>query len=243
MSAPMVIDAVFFDAVGTLLDPWPPVRRAYMQAGRRHGHEATEEEIGRRFHLAFAHEESRDRVQGYRTCEAREAERWRAIVAATLPGVGDLDACYRELHDHFAHSDSWQLTPGAGELVSLLSGLGIRVGIASNFDSRLHEIIRGKPELAGINHVVVSSETGWRKPAEPFFHHLACLAKVPKSRILVVGDNPENDVAGPTRMGMQAILVSPDNPGKGGQDLWQLARMFSRGLIVPGPESRAQPAP
>lgn len=242
MPAPLVIDAVFFDAVGTVLEPSPPVRRAYLQAGRRHGHEATETEVGHLFKTSFAQEEARDRIHGLRTCEAREEERWRNIVSTTLPGVRDLETCYQELHAHFGFPDAWRVLPGVSELFSLLTDLGISVGIASNFDSRLHGIIRSKPEFQGIRHVVVSSEIGWRKPAEAFFHHLAELADATPRRILMVGDDPENDVCGPQRIGMQAIMVSPGNPRLDAPDLPTLAAMVRDGLIQPGSKPRSAPA-
>lgn len=242
MPVPLVIDAVFFDAVGTVLEPCPPVRRAYLQIGRRHGHEATESEVGQLFKTAFAREEARDRVQGLRTNEEREAERWRSIVATTLPGVKDGESCYRELHAHFGLPDSWRVMPGAVELFSLLAGLRIEVGIASNFDSRLHGIIKHKAEFREVRHVVVSSEIGWRKPAEAFFLHLASLADAPPRRILMVGDDPENDVAGSQKIGMQSILVSPGAPRADAPDLASLVTMVREGLIQPGPKPRSTPA-
>lgn len=241
MPAPLVIDTVYFDAVGTVLEPSPPVRRVYLQAGRRHGHEATEAEVGQLFKTAFAHEEERDRLHGLRTCEAREAERWRNIVSTTLPGVRDMETCYQELRDHFGFPDAWRVLPGVAELFSALTDLGISVGMASNFDSRLHGIIRSKPEFQPIRHVVVSSEIGWRKPAEAFFHHLADLADAPPRRILMVGDDPENDVRGPQKVGMNAILVSPGNPRPDAPDLPSLVAMVRDGFIQPGPRPRSTP--
>jgi len=212
MPLPLNIHAVFFDAVGTVLEPSPPVRLAYLHAGRRHGHEATEAEVDLRFRSAFAAEEARDRASGLRTNEEREEQRWRSIVASTLPGVPDQNLCYRELHDHFGRPDAWQVLPGAAEIIGLLVERGIMVGIASNFDSRLHGIVRAKPELAQIGPIVVSSEIGWRKPAPEFFQHLADLTGIATSHILMVGDDAENDVAGPRRAGMASLLVSPARP-------------------------------
>ncbi len=212
MPLPLNIRAVFFDAVGTVLEPSPPVRLAYLHAGRRHGHEATEAEVDRRFRGAFAAEEERDRASGLRTNEAREEQRWRSIVATTLPGVPDQNLCYRELHEHFGRPEAWQVLPGAAEIIEFLVCRGMVVGIASNFDARLHAIVRSKQELAQIGPVVVSSEIGWRKPAPEFFQYLSDLTGLEPSQILMVGDDAENDVAGPRRAGMASLLVSPARP-------------------------------
>ncbi|MFM7539562.1 MAG: HAD-IA family hydrolase [Planctomycetota bacterium] len=233
MSKPIFVGAVFLDAVGTVLDPCPTVRRAYWEAGRRHGHDASEQEIGLRFNRVFREQESQDRAKGLRTDEHREEQRWRGIVSATLPGLPDPDACYRELHDHFAQADSWRLLPGAVELLALLDELGIVGGIASNFDSRLHGIIQNSQLRRQVRHTVVSSEIGWRKPAPEFFLHLCEITGLPAQNILMVGDDQENDVTGPRRIGMPSILVAPRSPSGNAPDLAGLAEMIRLEQIVP----------
>jgi len=74
--------AVLFDAVGTLIRPEPSVATAYAQAGRRHGADLPEDEIGRRFRAALVRQDEIDRVRhAGRTDQEREIERWRGIVA------------------------------------------------------------------------------------------------------------------------------------------------------------------
>ena len=64
-----------------------------------------------RFVEAYRTQELIDRAAGWVTSEERERDRWRSIVAATLRGVPDPDACFRELFDHFAKPTSWRLGP------------------------------------------------------------------------------------------------------------------------------------
>ena len=233
MSKPISVGAVFLDAVGTVLDPCPTVRRAYWEAGKRHGHDASELEIGQRFNRVFREQESQDRNKGLRTDEQREEQRWRGIVSATLPGIPDPDACYRELHDHFARADSWRLLPGAVELFALLDEMGIVSGIASNFDSRLHGIIQNSQLKHHVRHVVVSSEIGWRKPAREFFLHLCEITGLPAQNILMVGDDQENDVNGPRGIGMPSILVATRSPTGNATDLAGSDRAASPASIIP----------
>jgi putative hydrolase of the HAD superfamily len=207
------VRAVAFDAVGTLITPDPPVAAAYLAAGRRHGSRLTAGEIDSRFRAAFRAEEDRDRTAGWRTNAAREVDRWRKIVAGVLPDVTAPDACYRELWDHFARPAAWRCLPDVGVVIEVLARHGVAVGVASNFDTRLREVIAGLPELARVGPIIVSAEVGWRKPAPAFFEALITAFGNRADEVLVVGDDFENDYAGGTANGLRAVLVARARPG------------------------------
>ncbi|HEY8506026.1 MAG TPA: HAD-IA family hydrolase [Gemmataceae bacterium] len=208
-SAPEV-KAVAFDAVGTLLFPDPPAGRVYAEAARRHGSPPLDPaDIERRFRTAFAAEEARDREAGWRTDAARERRRWRAIVAASLPEVADPDACFDELFAHFARPGAWRTPPGTAEVLGDLARRGTKVIVASNYDARLRDVVRGLPALGAVGGLVISSEVGWRKPAPEFFRAVADRAGCAPGEVLFVGDDPENDFRAASQAGMRAVLYDP----------------------------------
>lgn len=200
------VRAVVFDAVGTLIHPEPPAAEVYAEVGRRHGSRLDVEEIRRRHRAAFAAEEARDRGGGLRTSEERERRRWRTIVATVLSDVADADCCFRELFEHFRRPRSWRCEPGAGRILTTLKGLGLAVGLASNYDRRLLDVVAGLPELAALEHVVISSQIGWRKPSPNFFEAVRAAIGRPAGEIIYVGDDPQNDYAGAREAGMSAVL-------------------------------------
>jgi putative hydrolase of the HAD superfamily len=201
--------AVFFDAVGTVLHPEPAAAQVYAAVGQRHGSRLTAPEIARRFRDAFLRQELHDRTAGLRTSEARERERWRQIVAEVLDDVSDPGDCFRSLYEHFARPEAWRCTPGTAEVLRSLSGRGILLGLASNYDRRLRRVVRGLPELRPISALVISSEVGWRKPAPPFFTGLCQLVRLLPAQILFVGDDRENDYLGATANQLRAVLFDP----------------------------------
>ena len=71
---------------------------------------------------------------GLRTDEARELERWRAIVGDVLDDVADREGCFDYLYEHFARPDAWRLADGAEGLLQQLDERGLTLGLASNFD-------------------------------------------------------------------------------------------------------------
>src|SRR5665213_989395 len=176
--------AVFFDAVGTLIHPDPPAPIVYAAVGRRHGSSLALETIMAHFRIAFGRQEAIDRLSGWRTDEDREYARWRAIVGETLTDVTDPEACFRELYGHFARPDAWGVQAEAGHTLQTLAERGWHVGVGSNFDARLRGVVAGLPELAPVRTIVISSEVGFRKPADAFFDEIGRKAKMALARIV-----------------------------------------------------------
>ncbi len=161
---------VLFDVVGTLLFADPPVVDVYADIGRRCGSDASRLEIAAAFRVALGEQDALDRrVYALRTDEARERDRWLAVVAAALGEAADSQAALALLWEHFAQPTSWRLATDAAELFDEVERRGLAWGLASNFDGRLHSICHGLPPLAHCRHRFVSSEIGWRKPSPNFF--------------------------------------------------------------------------
>jgi len=203
---PPSVRLVYFDAVGTLLRPEPPVAQAYQRIGQRYGCPRSVEEIRRAFHHALADQEAYDAANGYRTDEERERQRWRAIVSAVLPEVQDAEACFAELWDHFAQPHHWRLEPGSLEVLAHLARKGLQLGLASNFDNRLIGLVQALPDLCDyLDSVWVSSQVGWRKPAAEFYAALG--EGYDPQELLMVGDDRVNDYEGARAAGWHALLL------------------------------------
>jgi putative hydrolase of the HAD superfamily len=203
------VRAVAFDAVGTLMTPMPPAAEVYAAIGRKFASQLEVAAIADRFHRAFRDEEERDRLIGWRTDAVREVERWRSIVTKVLPDVVESGECFRSLWDHFARPESWQIVAGAEAVVAELRHLGLRLGIATNFDSRLRSVLVGFPELSRETDIIISAEIGWRKPAAEFFAAVGQKLGVSLDEILMVGDELENDIQAARAAGLRAVLLDP----------------------------------
>lgn len=204
---------IVFDAVGTLIQPNPTVAGAYHAVGTKYGTQLSVPEISQRFRTAFRQSET-DLFPGgpppgmsWRTSDAIEVARWNWIVRQVVPDVSDIDACFRELWDHFARPSSWMIFDDVGETLRGLKRAGYRLAIASNFDSRLHSVCDGHVDLQPIERRFVSSETGFRKPSPDFFDAVINRLECPSNQILMVGDDAEHDVNAPAARGMRALLI------------------------------------
>jgi putative hydrolase of the HAD superfamily len=200
---------ILFDAVGTLLYPDPPVAEVYHAIARQFGSQLGPSEIRERFVAQLATEFSRgDTLRGPPTSESGEYQRWRRIVAAVLhdlPNAGGQP--FELLWRHFAQPSSWQLFADVPRTLATLDRRGFRLGIASNFDGRLHAIVRALPELAVSQRTFVSSEIGFSKPDPRFFAAVTAQLAARPEQILLVGDDRRNDFEGAIAAGWQAVLI------------------------------------
>lgn len=201
------IDAVFFDAVGTLLHPVEQVARTYHDAAMRQGVDIDEAIIRQRLREVFAKQERIDQESGWRTSETREVDRWRGIVRETLREVPRPDECLFQLWEHYRRPESWITHPETRATLADLRHHGLVLGMASNFDARLAEIVAAKPDLEPLSErLVISSLIGWRKPAGEFFAHVIATAGCAPERTLHIGDDQRNDIEGARAAGLRTCL-------------------------------------
>jgi len=226
--------AIFFDAVGTLIHPNPPAVHVYAQFGKEYGTRRDLAVIADRFREAFQAEEDVDGRSGLVTNEEREKRRWRNIVAHVLDDVREPEACFTAIYDHFARPGAWVCDPAAEMVLRSLSERGYRIGLASNYDHRLRSVQKGLEPLRFIQHLVISSEVGFRKPAPEFFQEVCRAVDLPAQAILFVGDDRSNDFEGALRAGLGALLLDP----RGHEPLLGRKRLQSlEELILLGPQS------
>jgi putative hydrolase of the HAD superfamily len=209
------IRAIVFDAVGTLIHPEPPAAAVYAEVAQRFGSALTTGDIAPRFAAAFARQEQLDRDAGLRTSEERELQRWRDIVAEVLGESVSRNGAFDELYEHFARPTAWRCGPGTVDVLDALAARGYRLALASNFDHRLRSVVAGLPELYPLQDLIISSEIGWRKPAQEFFAAVRRAVREMPPHILFVGDDEENDYLGATGAGMRAMLFH-SGQGEGG---------------------------
>jgi putative hydrolase of the HAD superfamily len=203
---PQGIRAVVFDVVHTLVEPWPAVAVAYHEAGLRHGVALDPAMIQPRFRAAWRRQEEVDAGASppFATNRDREMDRWRQIVAEVFAGAGETEPIFADLWEHFGRPAAWRPVPAGCELVSAARAAGLPVVLASNFDERLLGLAAAVEPLTRADHVFASSELGWRKPAGEFFRTVERRLGLAPQELLLVGDDPELDVAAARRAGWHA---------------------------------------
>jgi putative hydrolase of the HAD superfamily len=133
------------------------------------------------------------------------------------------EALFQALYEHFEQPGVWHLTdPDLPDLLEGLRRRGLRLGVISNFDRRLHRILRDLGILPFFENLTISSRVGVEKPHPRIFEAARlALGSPPAEAILHVGDEPRADVEGATNAGWHARRFDPDQGGF--QDLRALA--------------------
>ncbi|GAB5442358.1 MAG: hypothetical protein Fues2KO_27070 [Fuerstiella sp.] len=201
------LQAIAFDAVGTVMYPTPGVADAYRAAIERHFEcQIDVEQIRTATRTALR---QRSETSDLRTDEAAERRFWADLVEQLCP-PGQPEkaaACFEDLFAHFAEPGHWACFPEVETVIPRLQAAGLKVALASNFDTRLNAVCDGLAGLSDIPHRIISSVVGFRKPAPEFFHAVVEKLQVPPQQILFVGDDRVNDVDGAAAAGMQTAWV------------------------------------
>ena len=203
----MKIDAVLFDAAETLFTTRGSIGEIYGGIARKFGCTAPSSIIQAAFMRQFQHSGP--------VTTTDEKQWWKNVVHRVFAEVGmipDFDRFFDEVYDTFRDSEGWTLFPETREVLEELKRRGRRLGVISNFDSRIYSVMRSLDILSLIDTVTISSETGYAKPHPEIFRTALRSLKTPPERTLLVGDSLVDDVQAAKAVGLQAVLV--DRTGK-----------------------------
>ena len=101
------------------------------------------------------------------------------------------------------------LFPFVHETLSHLQGRYRLLMITNGFTEVQHVKVANSGLKPYFDHVIVSEQTGFKKPHKAIFDYAASLASTTSERCLMVGDNLETDIHGALAAGMQACLFDP----------------------------------
>jgi putative hydrolase of the HAD superfamily len=195
--------AVTFDAGGTLLHPSPSVGHVYAEVAAAHGCQADPAVLNRGFRAAWA------AAPDFNHSRAE----WAAVVDATFgPGLFPppsrtfFDAIYRRFEDPAV----WRLRPDALTCLQSLQAAGLKLGLISNWDERLRNLLPRLGLDGCFDVTVISCEAGCRKPDPAIFRRACAGLGVSPGQVLHVGDSWDLDVCGARAAGMQAAWLDGD---------------------------------
>jgi putative hydrolase of the HAD superfamily len=200
---------VTFDAAGTLIRLVRPPGVIYAEVARLFGCSLDPERVQEAFRTTW-----RTSAPPAESCGPvldDDRDWWRELVVRTMKAAGyridPFDDYFKVVYQAFARPGVWELWPDVPFIVTELTRLGIRVGIISNFDRRLYDILAQLNLREAFEHVIISSEIGVRKPAARIFKEAARRFNVDVNEILHVGDELDSDFAGARAAGLDALLV------------------------------------
>ena len=211
-----MIRAVFFDAGGTLLRTAEPVGLTYARFTESYGWRADAEKMEKGFRAAW----KKRRTEGMGSDPVLGKGGWKKIVefslcAAEMPQGFPLDDYFHEVYEHFARPDAWRPFPETAEVLMGLKKRGLKVGLLSNWDSRLRRVLQGFAWSEHLDLILISEELGCEKPDSGIFRAAEKQGALQPGECALIGDDPISDLRGAEQAGWQCSLVDRPRTGLG----------------------------
>jgi putative hydrolase of the HAD superfamily len=117
-----------------------------------------------------------------------------------------------KLIEHFKTDECWTVTPGSVKLLERLKNNNVKLGVISNFDPRLRDLLRLFDLYQYFDVIVLSHEVQLSKPDKAIFDIALKQSALPKtdcnsSSLLHIGDNEKLDYVGAISAGWSARLI------------------------------------
>lgn len=209
----MSIEAIFFDVGGTLVEVSPSVGHVYAGECARRGAVVDPERIQQAFDTAWVSLSAGvpPGVDRYRMLPGGEREWWERVATAAFDLCGvpvEARPPVESLRDVFARADAWRVYPEVRGTLERLSRRGHRLGVISNWDSRLPRLLASLELDTHFEAVVYSAAAGFEKPHPEIFAAALSHLGVEPSRAAHIGDRLDEDYAGARGAGLRAVLLS-----------------------------------
>jgi putative hydrolase of the HAD superfamily len=201
---PDPLDCVLFDAGDTLLAPAPSFQGRFMAVAAEHGLPLEEAAVD----AAIADAVRAAEWPSDWTDPATQREFWVGFYRQVLVDLGHegrelADALFEAFSDPAAYRLFDDVRPALDEL----AGRGIKLGVVSNFEPWLEDIL----DLQGIGDrfaaVAISGKLGVAKPDPEIFKAALTEAGADPEATVHVGDQPVNDVAAARAVGITPVLI------------------------------------
>ena len=204
--------AVLFDVDFTIARPGPLLGpEGYRDAGQRFGLELDPERYAEARAAALLDLEHHPELD-------HDEEVWVRFTEDIVRGMGGEGATCRQvaeaITDGWLHSENFELYEDVLPVLALLRERGIKVGLVSNTSRDLDTFVRHHG--LEVDAWISSRAHGKVKPSPTIFKAALELLGVEPGAAVMVGDSPEDDVAGAEAMGMRGLLL--DREGKHGRD-------------------------
>ncbi|TGK62420.1 HAD family hydrolase [Leptospira wolffii] len=222
---------IYLDVGDTLLTMKRPAGEVYFEVLKEFGLGGEKFPPGfmeRAFRKAYAHmtrvplPEHRDKFHAH--VDGSEGW-WRDLLGFFLKEIGsDLEPnpIFQSIFRKFDEPSVWEVDPGFLELLDFAKKNDFGLGIISNWDHRLKQLLSSVGVLHHFDPVLVSAEFGYEKPSPLIFEAAEKLSGLSADKLVYCGDKVELDIIPTRARGWTAFHKHPDG------DIRDLSELVSR---------------
>ena len=210
--------AVFFDVGGTLLRVEPSVGEVYATYARPFGFQGSAEELNQLFQKEWAKLGGIESL-GKKSGEQAEMNFWKSLVFNVFEhsgGLENFEHYFEIIYEAFERKDHWHIFDDviSSDLLRKLKQSGVTLGVVSNWDSRLHTILKSTGLADYFDFILASAEVGSAKPDKKIFIEAIRRSEVNSQEICHIGDDFRADIQGAHSVGIEAILIDRNKKQK-----------------------------
>jgi len=211
---------LLFDAAGTLFQVRDSVGHIYQEVALRYGVTLDLVELNSAFKIQFPKmpplcfpNTSASQLK------SAQIEWWKDLVSRVISpdlfsDLEEFNAFFETLFWRFTKPTAWELYPEVYEVLTTLTNQrGFLLRIVSNFDFRLHEILKQLGIHCFFDQIICSGEIGLAKPQREIFQ-FALPENTALHQAAFIGDDFHNDIQTSHDLGLNAIWVrrKPEKP-------------------------------
>ena len=205
---------IFLDAVGTLFGVRGSVGEIYSAIAAEFGVNVAPDRLNSAFFESFkaAAPLAFSQAQLSQIPEL-EFNWWRAIAEATFTAAGvgeqfaDFSAFFVELYNYFAAADPWYVYDDVLPALKRWQQRGIPLGIISNFDSRINQVLTVLELREFFDTITISSFSGAAKPNPEIFTIALQKHDCLPEEAWHIGDSLGEDYQGAKTAGIRPFLI------------------------------------
>ena len=194
-----MIRAVLFDAVGTLFHSRGTIGEIYGGVAATYDFHTDARTIDKEFM----------RLVKARGAPIEKAD-WKSLVGSVFANLGPFtrfDEFFEEIYEVFRTNQGWHCYRETVSVLVTLKTNHYGLGVISNFDSRLSQVLDGLRIGQYFDTVVTAESSGYAKPDERIFLAATEALDVAPEEALFAGDDFEQDFEGAANAGLCSILV------------------------------------
>lgn len=207
----MPVEIVFFDAGETLLHPHPSFPELFARVATAAGYAidvSDAREVQERLAPHLVELASETGIENPSLDPDDSLTFWSHLYRGLLAefGVEDEDLV-RRMYETFSSTSSYKLFDDALLVLDELRSRGHRLGLISNFEQWLEEMLVELEVGSHFEISVISGIEGVEKPDPAIYRSAIAQAGVAASECVHIGDSPANDVEPALQVGMKAVLL------------------------------------
>lgn len=233
---------ICFDATGTLIETAEDVGEVYHRVALAFGVDLPAWRLDDAFRRVLRNAPPRG-VEGASVEARREAEVewWGERIRQTFQATdstarfADFPAFARALFDAYRGPDAWRARANVPEVLRVLHDRGYPMGVVSNFDHRLPEILEGLGLDAFFEFILTPSECGASKPERRVFEAAAASFGTTIEQLVYVGDDRPEVLEEIASLGLRVIAIET------GSELAAIPDWLERAATLPRRVERGLP--